>query len=78
MSNTESPDSPQVKFVREWSQGFDKKDLDIIAKSLHKDFRVVVYPRSLNQPDRTKEEWLGFLAGVISLWTDTEACYFRC
>jgi len=76
MSNTESSDSPQVKFVREWVQAFERKDLDIIAKSLHEDFRVVSYPQSFNQPEKTKEEWLGHLTGIIAVWTEPEACYF--
>ena len=75
MATSESSDSPQVKLIREWSQGFQKKDLGILATALHKDFRQVTYPRSLNQPDKTKEEWLGHIAGVISLWTDVEASY---
>jgi hypothetical protein len=69
MASPETSDSPQVKFFLECSRGYQKKDLDVIAKSLHKDCRYVAYPRSLGRPDQTKEEWLEQWAGILSLWT---------
>jgi hypothetical protein len=71
-------DSAQVKLVIEWGQGFQKKDLDILAKGLHKDFRYVTYPQSLGRPEQTKEEWLGHLEKIIPLWAETKASYIRC
>lgn len=78
MSSTGSLDSPQLKLILEWGKGFKSNDPDLIAKTLHKDFRHVTYPRSLNRPEETKEEWLGRLAGIIGLWTHTEVRYFGC
>jgi hypothetical protein len=69
MANPESSDSPQVKFLYEWSQIFQTGDLDLIAKALHKDFRYVICPKSLGKPEETREEWLERFAGVLSLWT---------
>jgi len=68
--------SPQAKLVQDLGQGFHNKDLDAIAKTLHKDFRYVTYPRSLNLQDKTKEEFLEYLKGIVPLWTEVKASYF--
>jgi len=75
MSSSHSSASPQVKFVLEWSGGFEKRDLDIIAKPLHKDLRYIIYPRSLGRPEQNKEEFLGYFTKVIPLWTNNEVSH---
>ena len=65
-------DSPQIKLVNEWNQGFRELNLDIIKKYLHKDFRRFVYPRSIGQAEQNKEEWLEFLAVVKNFATGIE------
>ena len=78
MTDLESSDSPQIKLIQECSRGFQTRDPAIIAKYLHKDFRNFTYPRSLGQPDQTKEEFLECWAGVIGLWTaDPEVSYIN-
>jgi len=72
MSVFENPETPQLKLVSEWNVGFKEKNLDILAKSLHKDFRRYTYPRSLGQPVQTKEEWFGHLAKVIDITSEFE------
>ena len=72
MADWENFDSSQVKLMHEWDQGFEKKDPSLIAKSLHKDYRHTLYPRSLGKPEQTREQWLEYIAGVVSLWTDRE------
>lgn len=69
MSSLEDSDSPQLKLVNEWSRGFPEKNLDVIGKHLHKDFRRFTYPRSIGQPEQTKDEWLTHFAGVIKFST---------
>jgi hypothetical protein len=69
MADLESSDSPEMKVLQQCSRGFKTKDLDLVAKALHKDFRYVAYPRSLGKPEETKEEWLERWAGIVSLWT---------
>jgi hypothetical protein len=64
----ESSDSPQVKLIREWARGFQMRDLDVVANTLHKDHRYVRYPRSLGKPEETKEEWLARFGKLLSLW----------
>ena len=66
----ETSNSPQVKLMLDWDQGFQKRDLALIAKSLHKDYRHTTLPRSLGRPEQTREEWLEHIASVLSLWTD--------
>jgi hypothetical protein len=68
MIDPESSDSPQVKLMHQWGRGMQTRDLDLIAKPLHENFRYVAYPRSLGKPEQTKEEYLGQYAGIISLW----------
>ena len=67
MADPESPDSPQVKLVHEMGRGFRTRDLDLLAKSFHKDFRYVPYPKSLEKPEQTREEYFEQYAGIFSL-----------
>ena len=69
MADPENSDSPQVKLFRESALGFETRDLDLLAKTLHNDFRYVAYPKSLGHPDQTKEQWLERCAGIFSVWT---------
>ena len=69
MSDLVNSDSPQVKLLLEWGKGFEKRDFDLLTKSLHKDYRHITYPRSLGRPEQTKEEWLGHIAGVLDIRT---------
>jgi hypothetical protein len=48
---------------------FQTGDLDLISEALHKDFRNIIYPKSLGRSEETREEWLEQFAGVLSLWT---------
>ena len=75
MSDTTSSHSPQVKFILEWLEVIRRKDLDNIAKPLPKDYRNIVYPRSLGRPEQTKEEYLEYVAELFNLWTEFEVCY---
>jgi hypothetical protein len=68
MANPKTSDSAQVKLVHEWGRGFQARDLDLIEKALHKDYRYALYPKSLGKPEETREEWLARFAGVLSLW----------
>ena len=69
MADPGSSDSPQLKVFHECGQGLEAKNPDLIAKTLHKDFRNVTYPRSLGIPEQTGEEWVGHWMGIKSLWT---------
>ena len=66
-------DSPQVKLVRSYIQGYEKRDVGHVAKHLHKDARRVTYPRSLSLPEENREEWLRRLTELAGLCTDSEA-----
>ena len=68
----ENSESPQVKLINEWGQAFAKRDIDLIANLLHKDYRHISYPRSLGRPEETREEWLQHIARIINLWTEDE------
>jgi len=75
MSGWENSDSPQVKLMLEWAQGFERKDLALIAKCLHKDHRHTFYPRSLGKPEVARDQWLEHITSVVNLWTDHKVSY---
>jgi len=50
-------------------------NVDILAKCLHKDFRRVIYPRSMGLSAQNKEEWVRHITGVMSLATAFEVGY---
>ena len=79
MADPASSDSPQVKLILECSRGIRTKDLALISKTLHEDFRNTPYPRSLGHPEQTKEEFLERWAEIIGLWTaGTVVSYIGC
>ena len=71
-------DSAQIQLIRSWGEAWATKDLESIAKHLHKDYRHTTYPRSLGRPENTKEESLKEIAGILKLWTDREVSYVGC
>ena len=73
MSSAEITDSPRVQIVRSFCEAFQNRDIDRIAKLLHKDHRRTTYPRSVGVPERTGEEYLQHTAKVMSLWIDNQA-----
>ena len=76
MADSENSDSPQAKLFSDCRRGFRTGDLELIASTIHKDYRYIPYPRSLGKPEQTKEQWLERWAGFISLWTaDLEVNY---
>jgi hypothetical protein len=70
MSGPETTDSPQLKLAKSLIEAFSKRNVDDLAKILHKDHRRIYYPRSLGKPDLTRENWLKYTADVVGLWTD--------
>jgi hypothetical protein len=76
MSGPQATPSPQVQLVVNLYQGFKKKDVNILAKYLHKDFRYTTHPKSLGKPELTRDEWLQESAEMMSLWASgSEASY---
>ena len=66
----ENFDSPQIKLAGEFSRAFRESDPALLAKILHKDFRRIIYPRSLGVPEVGRDEWLKNAEGVISVTTE--------
>lgn len=76
MSSSQTTDSPQVKFVRELTRALQKRDVGFLAKSIHKDYSRIGYPRSMGKPDRTGGEWVRDMTERVDLWTgDSEASF---
>ena len=54
----------------EWGKGFETRDIGILEKYLHDDFRAVTYPRSAGMPEQNKAEWVKQMTMVIGMWTE--------
>jgi hypothetical protein len=50
--------SPQIKLMLDWMEGWKEKNVESIGKCLHKDFKLDVYPRRLGEQTQHKEEFL--------------------
>ena len=72
MSGLQTVDSPQVSLVREWIGAFAGKDLNVLAKHLHKDYRFIFYPRSLGKSPVAREEWLEHIRKMTGRWVETD------
>ena len=73
MSCLETNGSPQLELVQSFLRGFEKKDVGLIEKTLHKDHLRIYHPRSVGMPVQTKEEYIKTLTELIGLWTEQEA-----
>ena len=67
--------APETKLVLEWGEGFQKKDANHFAKYLHKDFRYITYPHSLERKPQNKDEWITEMSQILPLWAETEVSY---
>ena len=56
--------SPQIKLIKDWNEGLVEKNAEIVGRYFHKDFHRVVHPRSLGQPNQSREEALKELPGI--------------
>lgn len=70
MSNLETDGSPQLELARSYFQGAQKRNIDQIAKTMHKGFIRVTHPRSAGRPAQSREEYLQTLGDLIGLWTE--------
>ena len=67
--------SPQIQLINEWNEGFSALDVELLAKPLHKDFRRVVYPRSIGDPEQNKEGWIKEITGLLGFATGFDVRY---
>lgn len=58
--------SPQIKLIGEFDQAMIERNLNLLAKYLHKDYRHVIRPQSLGKPPVNRDEWLATMAEVFS------------
>ena len=67
--------SPQIRLVNEWNEGLSSLDVELLSKPLHKDFRHVVYPKSIGDPEQNKEGWIKDFTGFMGLATGFDVRY---
>ena len=70
MSSLETNGSPQLELARSFFLGIEKRDINQVEKTLHKDHRRLTHPRSVGKPEQTKEEYLKHNGEVLSLLTE--------
>ena len=58
--------SPQVKLANEVARGLNASNMDAVGSLLHKDFSIVIYPKSLGVPVRDREECLKHYAEITT------------
>ena len=73
MSGLETNGSPQLELFQSFLRGFEKKDVSLIEKTLHKDHLRITHPRSIGMPVQNKEEYIKNITGLIGLWSEKEA-----
>ena len=52
--------------------------MDLLAKPLHKDFRRVVYPKSIGHPEQNKEDWMKEITALLGFATGFDVRYAPC
>jgi hypothetical protein len=70
--------SPQIKLVDDWCEGFAEMNVEIMGKHLHKDFRRSVYPRSIGDPEQSKEELLKDMSAMVGFSTGWDVGHTPC
>lgn len=66
----ETSNSPQIKLLHSICEGIHTRNIELVAKTLHKDLLRTTYPRSLGVPEYDKEEWLQKLRELFEIWTE--------
>ena len=70
--------SPQIKLLSSWNDGFTELNVGSAGSHIHKDFRRSIYPRSLGQPEQSKEDLLKEISGWIGFTTGFSVGYTPC
>jgi len=70
--------SPGAQLVQRWGKAFQKGDLCLLEKLLHKDYSYVYYPKSIHMKTLTKEEFIEVLHTMIPTWVDSVVGYLCC
>ncbi|KAF9785474.1 hypothetical protein BJ322DRAFT_1063387 [Thelephora terrestris] len=70
MAGLQTNGSPQLELLRSFCLGIEQKDLSQTAKAMHKDHRRITYPKSLNIPTQTGEQYLERLEGFLKAMAD--------
>ena len=67
--------SPQIQLINEWNDGFATLNVELLVKPLHKDFRRVIYPKSIGLPEQNKEDWTKEITGILGFATGFDVRY---
>lgn len=71
-STMSSTDSPQAKLMSKWHEGFQTMNAETLKETLHDNFTYATFPRSLQAPEQTKEQWCEQIGKIIGMWTSME------
>ena len=75
----ETYDSPQIKLISELDRAMLERNVSLVAKLLHRDYRHITLPQSLGKPPVNRDEWLATITEILSSPIQIEkASYTRC
>lgn len=72
--STASEESPQIKAIMAWAQGFIESDLEKIEAALHPDYIHDTFPRSLKIPQQNKEQWVENYGKIKDILKNFKVC----
>ena len=70
--NTIDTTTPQLKVVKGLANALTSRDLNKVEPILSKDFVLKTFPKSVELPDLTKEEYLQKYGAVLALFAKIE------
>jgi len=70
--------SPQIKLLSSWNDAFTELNAESVGTHFHKDLRRSIYPRSIGQPEQSKEDLLKEISAWISHTTEFNVGYTPC
>ena len=57
--------SHQIKLINEFDLAMVERNVNLLEKYLHKDYRHVILPKSLGKPAINRDEWLASITQVF-------------
>ena len=70
--------TPQIKLINDWHDALSARNIEPVAKCMHKDFRRSVYPRNLGLPEQNGEDALNELSALLDFVTGIDVGHISC
>ncbi len=70
--------SPQIKLISDWNEGYNQLNVEILEELMHKDFRYLVYPQTIGELETSKEVWIEAVAKLFGYLIEVDVGYTSC